>query len=161
MAHGEFLDAVSPLYTDSYYQLRATFKVVQKVKNNSGWRWSNEHGAGITAATMSVWNDYVAKNPAAEPFKTKGWRHWDKMVEIMPAEAPPIGAHVFRPGNTSSAKDVIDSQPGQHDPQREGSPPWPTELPERHLESENEESQETPIQTQLLNSQEVYFLFKR
>jgi hypothetical protein len=78
----------------SFLKLRRTFRVVQAIKNVSGWTWSDETGASITHELEDSWASYVRIHKDAKPFKHKGWRHLHKMENIMPGNVR--GAYVFR-----------------------------------------------------------------
>lgn len=67
---------------------------MKAVKNNSGWSWSDEHGADIDAESEGTWNAYVQLNPQAAPFRNAGWVYWDAVDRLMPQKDR--GAHVYR-----------------------------------------------------------------
>lgn len=87
------------LCVDSFLKLRRTFRVVQGIKNVSGWTWSDETGASITPELESSWAAYVRIHKDAKPFKHKGWRHLHKMELVMPATIR--GAYVFRASDST------------------------------------------------------------
>ncbi|KAF8326493.1 hypothetical protein F5887DRAFT_1196839 [Amanita rubescens] len=73
--------------------MRKTFRVIQALKQVSGWTWNDSTGCSITVDNAASWEAYVEKHPAAKPFKNKGWKHLHVMSQIMPAVL--TGAHVF------------------------------------------------------------------
>lgn len=70
-----------------------TFRVIQALKQVSGWTWNDSTGCSITVDNLASWEAYVEKHPGAKPFKNKGWKHLHVMSQIMPAVL--TGAHVF------------------------------------------------------------------
>ncbi|KAK7019604.1 hypothetical protein R3P38DRAFT_3398370 [Favolaschia claudopus] len=119
---------------NKYTQLRGTSKVVEHVAGNSGWAWSDEHGACIDDTTKSTWDDYVRAHPKAKPFRNRGWEFRDKMLKLMPVRI--TGAHVYRGTAGAPATLVSDDEEeeeendggndedGEGDAGRGASPPW-------------------------------------
>ncbi|KAG1834487.1 hypothetical protein EV424DRAFT_1532215 [Suillus variegatus] len=64
--------------------LKASYNAIINIKKTSGFSWSNELGAGIMDAHGDIWEKYVKNSPAAKPFKTKGFSHFDTIDQIMP-----------------------------------------------------------------------------
>ncbi|KAJ8517336.1 hypothetical protein ONZ45_g5438 [Pleurotus djamor] len=82
--------------SSKWSHLRSLHKVILKIKSQSGWAtWNDETGASVTPAQLSSWNDFVKRNAKASQFKNKGWRHLQKVDEIIPS--PATGANVFYP----------------------------------------------------------------
>ena len=82
-------------------QLKATYEVVKAIWANSGWSWDDDKGADITPEKKGTWDDYVAKHPAAQPFRNAGWVHLDEFDSLGPSSAK--GGHVFRASQGLSA----------------------------------------------------------
>lgn len=107
-----------------FLKLRRTFRVVQAIKNVSGWTWSDETGASITPELEDSWASYVRLNKDAKPFKHKGWRHFHRMENIMPGTIR--GAYVFRASDATVGahpQPVVvddDSLPPFHDDESAG-----------------------------------------
>jgi len=83
-------------------QLKATYEVVRAVRSNSGWSWNDEHGANIDSdleANEGKWDDYIAKHPAAIPFRNKGWPLLARYDDLCGHNIPK-GSHVFRASQT-------------------------------------------------------------
>ncbi|KAG1801830.1 hypothetical protein EV424DRAFT_1585945 [Suillus variegatus] len=71
-----------------WVRLRSTFGVVDSIATYSGWEYSLEHGANITAESEMVWTDYMGSSKApitARKFKNKGWPHYEAMKELLPS----------------------------------------------------------------------------
>ncbi|KAG1848378.1 hypothetical protein C8R48DRAFT_557279, partial [Suillus tomentosus] len=64
--------------------LKASYNTIINIKKTSGFSWSNKLGAGITDAHGDIWEKYVKNSPAAKPFKTKGFLHFNTIDQIMP-----------------------------------------------------------------------------
>lgn len=94
----------------SFQQLRGTYKIVEKVRNNSGWAWDDQKGASIGPTTASSWDDYIKAHPKAKPFRNRGWPYWALMAEIMPRTVS--GAHVFRAGGAHAPVEISDDESG-------------------------------------------------
>jgi hypothetical protein len=93
---------------ESVLQLRTTFSVVDKIASHSGWEYSLESGANITAESETVWTDWISKLEVsaantplplaatnmiqakaaltAKQFKNKGWLHYDAMKQLLPSK---------------------------------------------------------------------------
>ncbi|TFK22797.1 hypothetical protein FA15DRAFT_671125 [Coprinopsis marcescibilis] len=80
---------------NKYSAFRTTHRMIKLIKSKSGWTWSDETGASITPDTASSWDDSVAHNEGAKPFRNKGWSHLDLMEQLSPS--PATGAGVFHP----------------------------------------------------------------
>ncbi|KAJ7478475.1 hypothetical protein FB451DRAFT_1365977 [Mycena latifolia] len=96
-----------------YASLRATFAVVDHIKNHaSGFTWDPTYGANIDA----------------KPFRNKGWVWLEQMEKLVPSQAK--GAHVFRTGEavTLQEDDEPDGTPAPAPGfDGMGSPPWSIE----------------------------------
>ncbi|KAG2354253.1 hypothetical protein BDR07DRAFT_1210496, partial [Suillus spraguei] len=67
--------------------LKQTYNVIQKYHQQSGVHWDNTQGANIEGeAAGSVWNEYISKkgNSIMRPFRVSGWRHFERMDNIIP-----------------------------------------------------------------------------
>ncbi|KAH9933725.1 uncharacterized protein B0H18DRAFT_981763 [Fomitopsis serialis] len=85
---------------NKYAKLRETYKVVYDLSVQSGFHWDNENGAAIDEDSEAVWQAYVEKHPEAEPFRNKGWPHFEDMKELMPSKVK--GTHAFHPATQMS-----------------------------------------------------------
>jgi hypothetical protein len=103
--------------------LRKIYRVIQAIKEVSGWHWDDETGASITPATSSSWDDYVRKHPAAKPFRNKGWVHLHKVADIMPSTIS--GSNVYHPTGTHAPALAAESNPSELSP-AQSVPPSPT-----------------------------------
>jgi hypothetical protein len=83
-----------------FSQLKATYAVVKAIRANSGWSWDDDKGADITPEKKGTWDDYVAKHPAAHPFRNAGWVHLDEFDSLAPSSAK--GSYVFRASQSLS-----------------------------------------------------------
>ncbi|KAF8214656.1 hypothetical protein K438DRAFT_2008884 [Mycena galopus ATCC 62051] len=83
---------------------------VHHIKSLSGFSWSDEHGANISAASQGTWDAWVAVNPKAARFRNKGWPFYDLLAPLMPSKAK--GGNVFRAGAPAAAAE------------RSSSPDW-------------------------------------
>ena len=77
---------------------------MKAIRGNSGWSWDDEKGADITPEKKGTWDDYVAKHPAAQPFRNSGWVHLDAFDCLAPSSAK--GNHVFRASQAHSAAEA-------------------------------------------------------
>ena len=84
----------------AFLQFKRIYRVIQAIKEVSGWHWDDETGASITVDTASSWDDYIKKHPAAKPFRNRGWVHLQRMTDIMPLTVS--GSHVFHPSQVLS-----------------------------------------------------------
>lgn len=84
----------------AFLQFKRIYRVIQAIKEVSGWHWDDETGASITVDTASSWDDYIKKHPAAKPFRNRGWVHLQRMTDIMPSTVS--GSHVFHPSQVLS-----------------------------------------------------------
>lgn len=75
----------------------------------SGWTWDPKKGVDVSPATQGTWDAWVAKNPAAKRFRSKGWPHYDRLQLLMPEKAK--GSNIFRAstGTGSSGKERASS----------------------------------------------------
>lgn len=105
--------------TTFHFQLKNAFYAIQAIKGKSGWTWSNTTGASIGADMDAAWTAFIQVNPAAKPFRNKGWAHLSTMTTMMPATVK--GTHVFRPSQGISG---INPGGPAAESAREGSPPW-------------------------------------
>lgn len=96
-----------------FIQLKEIFYIVDSLKAQSGFKWDDERGADIDAASESVWKDYIElrspfifvlsllmthqKHPKASTFRNKGWPHYYSVQSLVPTLAK--GSHVFHPGD--------------------------------------------------------------
>ncbi|KAJ7586030.1 hypothetical protein C8J56DRAFT_749684, partial [Mycena floridula] len=71
---------------NKYTSLRKIYYIVDDIKRQSGWTWSDDHGAGIDANSQGMWDAYVQKNPDARKFRNKGWPLWEYMNRMMPTK---------------------------------------------------------------------------
>ncbi|KAJ6564574.1 hypothetical protein B0H19DRAFT_942384, partial [Mycena capillaripes] len=78
-----------------FQKLKALFLLICEVIGNSGWTWSDEHGACIDASSSGVWDAFVKNRPLAAPFRNAGWAHLEAFRTLMP-ESTPRGAHCGR-----------------------------------------------------------------
>ncbi|KAG1889688.1 uncharacterized protein F5891DRAFT_987277 [Suillus fuscotomentosus] len=77
--------------------LHSTFSVVDSIATYSGWEYSLERGANVTAESEMVWTDYMGSSKApltAKKFKNKGWPHYEAMKELLPS-AKTHGSRAF------------------------------------------------------------------
>ncbi|KAJ6545124.1 hypothetical protein B0H10DRAFT_2132666 [Mycena sp. CBHHK59/15] len=79
---------------------KKVYDLVQLVKSQSGWTWTDAGGASITPETASTWTDFVANNPDVARFRNKGWHHLSAIEPLMSGIAPK-GMHVFRASQTA------------------------------------------------------------
>ncbi|KAF9060759.1 hypothetical protein BDP27DRAFT_1184160, partial [Rhodocollybia butyracea] len=70
-----------------WQKVKKTYEVIGDIKAHTGWTWSNETGASITALNSDSWANFLKKHPLAKPFRNTGWPHLDIMEEIMPYRA--------------------------------------------------------------------------
>ncbi|KAF8992398.1 hypothetical protein BDQ17DRAFT_209154 [Cyathus striatus] len=80
---------------NKYTTFRKVYRVVIAIKEVSGWTWSDETGASITAETASTWDDYIARHPEAKPFRNRGWPYLHQFEALMPSAT--VGLNVFHP----------------------------------------------------------------
>lgn len=64
--------------------MKTMYWVVFHVKDNSGWTWSDVHGANINEEKQSTWEEYVRAHPKAWNLRNAGWPFMDTMEEVMP-----------------------------------------------------------------------------
>ncbi|KAF7358898.1 putative transposase [Mycena sanguinolenta] len=112
---------------NKYGTLKSLWDEVIKINNNSGWPpFDKELGANITPERASVWNDWVAKNPKAKPFRNAGFEFYDQFNAIIPlVSAVSRGRHVYRPSESQSqntAQDADEDESTRTSP----SPPSPS-----------------------------------
>ncbi|KAF8213960.1 hypothetical protein K438DRAFT_1956061 [Mycena galopus ATCC 62051] len=93
-----------------YHTLWRDWGFVHHIKGISGFSWSDEHGANISAASQGTWDAFVTVNPKAARFRNKGWPFYDLLAPLMPSKAK--GGNVFRAGAPVAA--------AEHSP----SPDW-------------------------------------
>ncbi|KAJ6606936.1 hypothetical protein B0H10DRAFT_1956732 [Mycena sp. CBHHK59/15] len=79
---------------------KKVYDLVQLVKSQSGWTWTDAGGASITPETASTWTDFVANNPDVARFRNKGWHHLSAIEPLM-SGITPKGTHVFRASQTA------------------------------------------------------------
>jgi hypothetical protein len=65
--------------------LKKTFRIIEKIKGVSGFTWDEVDGASIGPDDASAWDDFVAKNPQAKPYRNKGWPYYDLVADLMPS----------------------------------------------------------------------------
>lgn len=82
------------------------FYIILKIKEMSGWSWSDVYGAGITPELSSVWTEFVKKNKGAACFENKGWPHFNTVLKIIPTPGVK-GAYVFYAGDMSTPADPL------------------------------------------------------
>jgi hypothetical protein len=83
---------------------------VKAIRGNSGWSWDDDKGADITPEKKGTWDNYVAKHPAAQPFRNSGWVHLDAFDSLGPSSAK--GSHVFQASQALNAAEANEgSQP--------------------------------------------------
>ncbi|KAJ7932029.1 hypothetical protein B0H13DRAFT_1526525, partial [Mycena leptocephala] len=70
-----------------YRALRRDWGFVNHIKGVSGFSWSDEHGANISAASQGAWDALVAVNPKAARFRSKGWPFYNLLAPLMPSKA--------------------------------------------------------------------------
>ncbi|KAJ7889116.1 hypothetical protein B0H14DRAFT_2561964 [Mycena olivaceomarginata] len=63
-----------------YRALRRDWGFVNHIKGVSGFSWSDEPGANISAASQGAWDAWVAVNPKAARFRNKGWPFYDPLA---------------------------------------------------------------------------------
>ncbi|KAF8986514.1 hypothetical protein BDQ17DRAFT_1436258 [Cyathus striatus] len=44
------------------------YRIILKIKEASGWAWSNEYGANISPELTSSWDEFVKAHPKAKQF---------------------------------------------------------------------------------------------
>ncbi|KAF8231006.1 hypothetical protein L208DRAFT_1127618, partial [Tricholoma matsutake] len=58
--------------------LKKSYNVVAMLKaNTSRFSWSETKGLNITINEACAWNEYIAKNKDATPYKSKGFLHFN------------------------------------------------------------------------------------
>ncbi|KAG6836266.1 hypothetical protein H0H93_009626 [Arthromyces matolae] len=82
--------------------LKSVFEIVRAIRDNSGWSWDDKRGAGITVEKTGTWDDFVAKNCGAAPFRNAGWVHLGAFDLIVTSAVK--GTQVYR-GNTLEANE--------------------------------------------------------
>ncbi len=90
--------------------------MIQAIKSQSGWTWSDTRGADITPEMEPAWAKFVKVYKEARHFKNQGWVHLEKMTEIMPKKLQ--GMYVYRP-----SQGVTGMNPAPRSP----SPMWDIE----------------------------------
>ncbi|KJA17246.1 hypothetical protein HYPSUDRAFT_111945, partial [Hypholoma sublateritium FD-334 SS-4] len=70
---------------NKWTMLHHIWRVIQDIKAQSGWSWSDTHGANISPAIETHWETFLKSHPLAKPFKNHRWIHLEKMTQIMPA----------------------------------------------------------------------------
>ncbi|KAI6031185.1 hypothetical protein BKA83DRAFT_4004025, partial [Pisolithus microcarpus] len=75
---------------EKWKRLRKMFKVIDCIKNTSGFAYSNELGANIGLENEAMWSDFVKKHQQKHkdvgPFRNRGWPHYEKMKQLMPSK---------------------------------------------------------------------------
>ncbi|KAG2355079.1 hypothetical protein BDR07DRAFT_1493684 [Suillus spraguei] len=80
--------------------LKQTYNAIQKYHQQSGVHWDNTKGANIEGeAVGSVWNEYISKkgNSVMWPFHVSGWRHFERMDNIIPQGSGARGCTGYQP----------------------------------------------------------------
>lgn len=129
------------------HQLRRIWRVIQDIKAQSGWSWSDIHGANITPAMETNWEIFLRSHPLAKPFKNHGWIHLEKMTQIMPATLRGTYVYVASHGTTGLAAGGDLAAP-----QAAGSPDWAS-----WSDAENDQPENDPLG--VLVSTVVYLLY--
>ncbi|KIK80602.1 hypothetical protein PAXRUDRAFT_158224, partial [Paxillus rubicundulus Ve08.2h10] len=62
---------------EKWKRLRATYMVIYKICNTSGFAYSLEEGADIGMINQHLWDDYVKVSAAS--FRNQGWPFYQKM----------------------------------------------------------------------------------
>ncbi|KAF8164401.1 hypothetical protein BJ912DRAFT_914268 [Pholiota molesta] len=132
---------------NKWFALRKIFRAIEAIQAQSGWTWSDDHGANITPDMEGQWQTFLKRYPAAKPYKHHGWIHLKVMTEIMPAT--PRGTYVFRPsqgimgmGNTPTQSETLEGDSDQ-------------ELEPKDETTEEEDQYEPPAHIQDLSSTPV------
>ena len=79
--------------------------MVKRMQENSGWTWSDEHGANIGPAEEGTWKAFIAslKKPRRYyRFKHAGWVLWAD-ADIILGASQPKGTHVYRASQVPEA----------------------------------------------------------
>ena len=114
-------------------------------------------GCSITAESLGTWEAFIAKNPAAKPFKNKGWAHFDKMALILPDMAV-HGGNGFCPSDGAMGIEPMLPQAAS-----ESSPVSSPPSPSRMSPQSDTEKDGVNLQDQdgsQICSQPFYFLLK-
>ncbi|KAJ6491514.1 hypothetical protein DFH09DRAFT_822892, partial [Mycena vulgaris] len=67
---------------------KKVYELVQLVKSQSGWTWTDDGGATITSETAGTWNNFVANNPDVARFRNKGWYYLANFAPFMVGVVP-------------------------------------------------------------------------
>ncbi|KAF5341817.1 hypothetical protein D9611_001842 [Ephemerocybe angulata] len=89
---------------NKWNSMRKTYRVVTALMGVSGFAWDDTTGASVGPESAMVWDDYVAKHPAAKPFRNKGWVHRAKVALLMPSSTSTT--NVFHPLASQSPPDT-------------------------------------------------------
>ncbi|KAG1788646.1 uncharacterized protein HD556DRAFT_1529848 [Suillus plorans] len=84
--------------------LKQIYNAIERYRNNrSGCHWDNVNGANIQGEAAELqWNQFITannSNKVMKPFKNNGWRHWQKMSEILPNGSGAQGASAYNPAS--------------------------------------------------------------
>ncbi|THU83624.1 hypothetical protein K435DRAFT_631465, partial [Dendrothele bispora CBS 962.96] len=77
---------------NKWASLKKTCEVILEIKSMSGWTWSDDTGALIGVENADLWTAYIKRNPAAKPFRNKGWKFFHSVENLLPSKAK--GANV-------------------------------------------------------------------
>ncbi|KAK7439170.1 hypothetical protein VKT23_017660 [Stygiomarasmius scandens] len=92
-------------------QLKGTCEVILKIKNKSGWTWSDDTGATIGMENTDLWDKFIKQKPATKPFRNKGWKFFHTVHNLLPATVK--GTSVFRPTQGTQGFHNVDPAPSQ------------------------------------------------
>jgi hypothetical protein len=71
------------------------FRAIQAIINHTGWNWCDDSGANIQADQAAAWESFCGTHKEAKPFRNRGWVHFERVSDIMPATVR--GVNVFCP----------------------------------------------------------------
>ncbi|KAG1733472.1 hypothetical protein EDB19DRAFT_1911607 [Suillus lakei] len=80
--------------------LKQTYNAIQKYCQQSGVHWDNVTGANIQGqGATTVWDEYISKkgNNAMRSFRVSGWRHYEKVDNIIPQGSGARGSTGYHP----------------------------------------------------------------
>ncbi|KAG1842825.1 hypothetical protein C8R48DRAFT_765561, partial [Suillus tomentosus] len=91
--------------------LKQIYNAIERYRNNrSGCHWDNVNGASIQGEAAELqWNQFITannSNKVMKPFKNNGWRHWQKMSEILPNGSGAQGASAYNPASLAAGASV-------------------------------------------------------
>lgn len=83
--------------------MKKTYTLVKRIRENSGWAWSDETGASIsTPSQISAWEAFAAqkKNKGCAKFRNGGWTHLHVFDLLQPSHATGKSAYHASQGNS-------------------------------------------------------------